>query len=109
VSPKGRAAGERGEICVGVKQFGVGSDRHGGDETVDELANGPTSSPTHSMESRCLVAVRGCGREHRCSTEQTSQLSEMVFVSCSGEDLHRDRVADGEVGIEQAIARDTHR
>jgi hypothetical protein len=33
----------------------------------------------------------------------------MVFVSCSGEDLHRDRVADGEVGIEQAIARDTHR
>ncbi len=94
---------ESGEVDVSVKELGPGSYRHRSDEAVDELADCLPSTATHSVEPSCFVIVSRCGRKHGGSVDQSSQLREMAVVSGAGEDLHRDCVADGEVGVEQSV------
>ena len=92
-----------GEIGVGVQHLGFGSDRHGGDETVDELPDGFAAYAAGAIQRRCGVVVGWRGGQHRGPTEQPAKLSEVVLVARAGEDFHRHGIADRGVVSKEAI------
>ena len=96
-------SGEDVEVRVGVQDLGSCSDRHRGDEAVDELADGFATNATGAVERSRSVIVRRCRRQHRGPAEQSAKLCEMVFAAGTGEDFHRHGIADGRVVSDQAI------
>lgn len=73
------------------------------DQAVDELPYGLPVATASSVERGGLFVVLGEDRQQRGPSKQPAQLGEVLFVAGAGENLHADRVADGEVLSEEAI------
>ena len=103
VKAKWGMPGQGDEICVSMEQVPVGPDRDSCDQTIDELANSLALSTTYPVQRRRMVIISRRCRNNRRSTKQTSQLSQMVLVPSAGQYLHRNRITDTKVRIEQII------
>jgi hypothetical protein len=86
-----------------VYHLGAGSDRNRGDEAVDQSPDGFAACAAGAVQRRCGVVVGGRGVQHRRPCEQAAKLGKVMLVTCAREDLHRDRIADGEVVGEEEI------
>lgn len=103
MKPQFGVSSEDGEVSIGVQKLGSGSDRHGGDETVDQLPDSFAAHPTGAIQPSCGVIVSRRSGQDRGSPQQPTKLGEVMFVAGAGEDFHRHWITDGEIVTKEAI------
>ena len=96
-------AGEGVEVGVVMKDWGAGADGDGGDETVDQLADGRALSSALAIERGGILIV---GRTHwydHGTSEQAPEVQQMGLVPGSGQHFHPYGVADGDFARQQLV------
>ncbi len=96
-------AGEDVEVGVGVQEGGAGTDGLGGDEAVDQLADGLALVAAGAEQASRLLEVGGFRWDDRGAGQEAPQLAQVGLVAGAGQDLHADGVAGGDVPSEQVI------
>ena len=91
------------EVCVGVKNGHIGSNRNRRDQAVDQLPGRFTVATANPIERRCLLEVDGLSRQERGPSEQAPKVGKMPIITSTGEDLHPHRLANGDVRPEEFI------
>lgn len=100
---KGRMACQNLEIAVTVKHGEAGADCYRCDETIDQLANGLSPSPTQSMDGSSLVVVHRPSRNRCGPREQAPKIMQVPLVPGSGQNLHSNGVADRNPVVQQHL------
>ena len=80
------------KIIVVMEERHIGTDCDGANETIDQLANGPSPLPTRSEQCRSIVVIgwQGCNVGRNC--KQPAQVVQMPFVPSTGEHLHTNHI-----------------
>ena len=87
--------GQDVEVGISVEYRYTGVDGDGGDEAVDQLANGLAFPATCTVQRRGVVVAGRLRRQHRRKREQSPECLEVPLVTGAGEHFHPNRVADG--------------
>ena len=106
---KGRMACQNLEIAVTVKHREASTDCYRSDETINQLANGLSPSPTQSIDGSSLFVVHRPCRNRRCPREQTPKITQVSLVASPGQNLHTNGVADRNPLVQQHLDTITDR
>ena len=96
-------AGEGVEVGVVMKDGRAGADGDGGDEAVDQLADGGALPAAAPIEGSGILVVGGAHWNDHGASEQAPEVEQMGLVARAGQDFHADGVADGEVPVQKLI------
>ena len=91
------------EICIGVKNRDGRADRDRSDEAVDEATDRLSAVPTPPIHHRRSVEVSRSAVKHLSPTEERAQVPQVTVVTSTGENLHQNRVTDGDVVVQQDV------
>lgn len=100
---------KRIEVGVAVENRHVDPDGQCGDETIDEYPHGFALTAALPVERGGPIEVAGLQRNERGACDEPSEVPPVLLVPGSGQELHSDDVARGEVGAEQLSDSNTRR
>jgi len=95
--------GQDVEVGIGVEHGDAVSNSDPGDQAVDEPPDGLATAPAATVETCRHLEVDALGAQRRSPSEEPTELVEMVVVASSGQDLHANGVADGDVSIQKFV------
>lgn len=97
-----------GEIGIQMQNGRVHSYGDGGNETVNQLANGFALHSATAIERGGIIVICGPSRYHSCPRKQSLKIQQMRFVPCPGEYFHPNRVADDDIMGQQIVNEIAH-
>jgi len=96
-------SGENLKVAVRMKDRRRGSNGGGADEAVDELPYGLAATAARTVKSGGLLVIGRFGRDEGSSSEQAAKIAEVSFVACSGQHLHSNWVAGGDLVVQELV------
>src|ERR1700730_2006146 len=94
---------EHFEVSVSVQDRCVGGDGDAGDEAVNELPGSLTGPTADSVERGRFLIVDRLGWQEGRAGQQPSEVMQVTLVARTGEQLHSDGVARGDVAGQKLI------
>ena len=91
------------EFRVKVEKRELLSDRDGGDQAVDQAANRLTALSAQLIDGGGRLIVLGTAVAHAGDAQESAKLDEVIRIASPCQYLHQDSVADGDLGIEEAV------
>lgn len=96
-------SGEDLEVPVRMENRHGGSDGGRGNEAIDQLPDGLTSSTACTVERGSLFVIGWFGRNEGSSSEQPAKVAEMLLIPCASQHLHPDGVARGDLAVQEGV------
>ena len=103
VDPQPCVSGKHIEVAVVVKDIHVGANGDCADEAVKEPANGLSLPSAKAIKRRRLIIIRRPSWKDNRTRQQPAQPPEVTFAPRAGEHFHSNRIADGDLALQQFI------